>query len=579
MAHLINNPAIDQGDALLVYFAGHGSTIPAPKGWYGGVSPENRDVQVICPYDHDTKQFGKRVAGISDRSMLALLNELARVKGNNITFIADCCFSPPKAKSLDRKFTRSTPTIKCKPDDLYYGLWSGARGVPNVNRDGFYAWNCGTHVFLSACRPDGIACEGKNGGKFTNSFLEAALELSLHRTSYNLLLDHILRDFRSEDEQRPLCVGKHNSHIVFDGVPFSIDPKFILVDFANSSQPCLDVGAVHGIAKGSELSLHFHNHFGSRNPVIGTLIVSKVEATKCFGHVKAPIPYCPKLCWAKIVRWNNRRPFRVHLKKSLTSLCSWWKLRRSLPTVAGGPASIGGLNVIRVKNSKEANITMTIGHDDITVITKEQPANQAQLISRIRDRGPANVIDDAARFNLHLSRQNPEGPLNGLIHMELFRMNHTSWSPIGENLLRNGKAVITFEEGAIFKVVIRNDSPYDLWPYLFFMDPASFSITKVYDPESSPQNFAPLLRGRQLSIGTGRPGSEALSFQLGHDSSHHSGYLKLFLTSNPVPFSIIEQGHPSEYSFFYDREFSRSPCILTGQVWDTLSGFLKFMEG
>jgi len=35
MSHLVNNPAIAEGDALIVYFAGHGSTLRAPPDWCG----------------------------------------------------------------------------------------------------------------------------------------------------------------------------------------------------------------------------------------------------------------------------------------------------------------------------------------------------------------------------------------------------------------------------------------------------------------------------------------------------------------------------------------------------------------
>ena len=50
--HLINNPAIQRGDAILIYFAGHGSQMLAPQGWYDDPSAT---VDIICSYDHDTK--------------------------------------------------------------------------------------------------------------------------------------------------------------------------------------------------------------------------------------------------------------------------------------------------------------------------------------------------------------------------------------------------------------------------------------------------------------------------------------------------------------------------------------------
>ncbi|EGO00098.1 hypothetical protein SERLA73DRAFT_88957, partial [Serpula lacrymans var. lacrymans S7.3] len=87
MAHFVNNPDIQRGDAMIIYFAGHGSSVPRPRDWGEG---KFASVQVLCPYDHDTRGPEGRVAGISDRSLNAMLAELCKVKGDNITLILDC---------------------------------------------------------------------------------------------------------------------------------------------------------------------------------------------------------------------------------------------------------------------------------------------------------------------------------------------------------------------------------------------------------------------------------------------------------------------------------------------------------
>ncbi|KAJ2972905.1 hypothetical protein NUW54_g12171 [Trametes sanguinea] len=89
MTHLVNNPAIEPGDALVVYFAGHGSSIRAPAGWF---DQGRGDVPVLCPYDYDVKSSSRHTnTGISDRSLHAMLQDLAQVKGDNITLILDTC--------------------------------------------------------------------------------------------------------------------------------------------------------------------------------------------------------------------------------------------------------------------------------------------------------------------------------------------------------------------------------------------------------------------------------------------------------------------------------------------------------
>ncbi|KAF5380613.1 hypothetical protein D9615_004635 [Tricholomella constricta] len=579
MTHLVNNAAVDRGDAIVIYFAGHGSVIPAPKDWFQGVAYSvTGNVEVLCPYDHDTKQLRGRIAGISDRSMHALIRELAQAKGDNITFIADCCFSPLETRenALDRSTTRWTPTTKAKPDDLYAGLWPGARGKLHTKGLGFYTAHLDTHVFLAACSPGYKAVEGKTGGRFTHALLEVAAEVSLHRTSYSLLLDRMLQ-ISGLDDQRPLCLGKQKNRVVFDGIPFIIDVRYVPVSIGDNTSPRIEVGTIQGIVEGSEFSLHIHNHRASRNSPIAVVVVSEVHPTWCIGRIKSSTQSNPKTCWARITRWNNRRPFRVHLKATLTSLWRVWKLRHSISTKASGPQSSGGLNIIRVKDARQADISMTVGRRILTLERHDdEGVFNARRVVRVERREPLNVINDAARFHLHLHRRNPEKPLDGWVSMELFRLDPPSWTRIHENLLRDGRATISYEKGAIFTVILRNTSDMDLWPYLFYMDPTSFGITKIYDPELSSQ-VPPLPRHAHLDIGSGQPGSEALSFALSEHADLDFGFLKLFLATKPVPLGMIEQGNASDAT----RAFENEAVSMSGtpdQIWDTLSVCVQFIR-
>ncbi|KAJ7674187.1 hypothetical protein B0H17DRAFT_832989, partial [Mycena rosella] len=102
-SHLTENPSIKRGDAIFVYFAGHGCTI-RHQGVVSGTA------EVLCSYD-----FGQRgVVGISDHSLHSMLLGLSKAKGNNITVILDSCFSPLQSPPniRDRRHTRWTPSEK-----------------------------------------------------------------------------------------------------------------------------------------------------------------------------------------------------------------------------------------------------------------------------------------------------------------------------------------------------------------------------------------------------------------------------------------------------------------------------------
>lgn len=580
MEHLTNNPAIDRGDAIVIYFAGHGSIIPAPSGWFQGSPPISSEVQVLCPYDHDTKQHGERVSGISDRSIHALIRELSQTKGDNITFIADCCFSLPTLppNNRDRSHIRWTPTTKAKPDDLYTGLWPGARGLPHMEGFGFYDKFASTHVFLSACSPGGKAVERKDGGRFTSNFIQATTELAFHRTSYEVLFDHLNQIMTSEG-QRPSCTGQNKTRVIFDALPFVIDARYIPVGSDHSTRVRVEAGAIQGIVAGTELSLHLHNYRGSINPQIATLLISEVHPTWSLGDLLSSNTAAPKVGWAKVTRWNNRRPFRIHLKAAVVSLYQRWKVRRKISAKPGGSPSKSGLNIIRVPNATQADVSLSVGFRSNTAELHNPPSPTiSRRAVRTDQRDALEVIDEAARFYMHFHRRNPEYPLKDLVTMELFRLNPLTWVKVGNNLLEDGKASIPYEKGAIFTIIINNQSDMDLWPYLFYMDPHFFGITILYHPEQH-SIMPPLPRHAHLQIGSGRPGSEAISFAFPDHDCLDSGFLKLFLTPKPVPIGMIEQG-PAPSSLAVPGQFAYLPPVgnAPDRIWDTISAYIQLLR-
>jgi len=80
-SHFINNSAITPGDAIIFYFAGHGSRQRAHIDWHC----ENNTVETICPHDV------AKASGIPDYTLTHLLRQLAFYKGNNIVRVLDMC--------------------------------------------------------------------------------------------------------------------------------------------------------------------------------------------------------------------------------------------------------------------------------------------------------------------------------------------------------------------------------------------------------------------------------------------------------------------------------------------------------
>ncbi|KAF7330491.1 hypothetical protein MVEN_02488500 [Mycena venus] len=309
-SHLLHNPNIQHGDAIIIYFAGHGSTIPAPVDWFhkGSVSGT---AEVLCTYD-----FGHGgVGGISDRSLHGMLVDLSKAKGDNITVILDSCFSP---LTRDRHHTRWTPSEKVLPRDLLAGLWSTASARDYPRDVGFYN-TTEAYTLLAACSPGEKAIEGKEGGKFTTTLLETAREVALHNVSCAGMIKHLRSKIGGG--QRPFAAGPNVKRPIFDAVPFVPDGRYFQTDLAHDPKLLrIGLGAVHGVVEGTEFSVHKHNYCGSWNPPLANVSVTHVYPTWSFAHTKSPIPIPPDGCWAQIRRWNNRGSFSLQSKKSSSAM-------------------------------------------------------------------------------------------------------------------------------------------------------------------------------------------------------------------------------------------------------------------
>jgi hypothetical protein len=76
------NDAIKPGDPMLIYYAGHGTYAPSPEGW----ETWGNQIELLVPHDYESGADSQvsLTHAIPDRTLAALLSELADKKGNNI---------------------------------------------------------------------------------------------------------------------------------------------------------------------------------------------------------------------------------------------------------------------------------------------------------------------------------------------------------------------------------------------------------------------------------------------------------------------------------------------------------------
>jgi hypothetical protein len=257
-----------------------------------------------------------------------------------------------------------------------------------------------------------------------------------------------------------------------------------------------------------------------------------------------------------------------------------WKFKRTFNAESTSIARLG-LNIVRVRKAEQADVSLSLGRNTVTVERHDDviAANHRRIVT-IEKRTGEEVLTDAARFHLHIHRNNPEAPLRNLVSMELYRLHTENWTTMGGNLLHNGKAIIPYEPGAIFSVSLYNKSNIGLWPYLAYMDPNCYGITILYRPDPT-ASTPPLPEHGHLEIGSGKPGSEALSFTLSDHEHFDSGFLKLFLSPKPIVMAMIEQGPSLARTSPVDVENSRTPSVGTGgddRTWDASLASVVFLR-
>lgn len=157
-----DHPNIGRGDPILIYFAGHGTTVAVPPGWESA----NSKVPVLVPYDYGSGVEGATVSGIPDRTIAILLDEIAETKGNNIV-------------SLQYQFEQTH----------IHTLQTLILDCPHSG--GYFQGGTRSHVLLAACGAEEMAMEENDRGIFTTALIQKLEANGANRVSYAELIHQI----------------------------------------------------------------------------------------------------------------------------------------------------------------------------------------------------------------------------------------------------------------------------------------------------------------------------------------------------------------------------------------------------
>lgn len=226
MYSLRNNERIKRGDAMIIYFSGHGSSYtlsntevntadfgPPPvvshPFWGNARAHARSHLQALVPVDRGSPD----VPDISGRELNVCLADIRDAKGNNITVILDCCYSGGATRSfkVDQntqntlptvgpsrtlssnltstqsrtstgvRYMRPLPAIVARPFASNMDARRARFGLPPLLvsiSSPFWVPDLSSHVLVAACREDEVAQDAEEGGWFTLTMLDLLRELA-----------------------------------------------------------------------------------------------------------------------------------------------------------------------------------------------------------------------------------------------------------------------------------------------------------------------------------------------------------------------------------------------------------------
>ncbi|KAJ6455373.1 caspase domain-containing protein [Mycena sanguinolenta] len=535
--HLCDNPDIpaDGKATIFVYFAGHGRRVDAPEGI---LAPEGR-IEMLCPVDDQTTNAaGEEVQAISDYVLRRLLGNIVEKKGSNIIVVLDCCHSGGMDRDVDEtvRGVRSDSRI---PADLDRHIWQG-KGDALPYREKALS-SC---VLLAACGSDETAKEfekldGTHGGRFTSQLIPLLRQAPLECiTPMELISQREIKDLPS---QSPRCAGGR-SNLPFlnsdrrrptTGVLLTPQRRPSATESPNSSQKFrVEIGSLFGVLPGTEFKAYNPNQeylctFVTKHVMDGHSIL--------VGKDTEPVNI-PRWSRAVVSDWKSP-PLRIHAPEDFPYAAGLF----SMPT--GYPQRF-----IQASAVEDADIMVRCEGKEIVIgFAKSERENRIALPEN-RTHLP-EVVDGVARFNYFLDCANQTDRIDG-VGLEMYRLKgeypRCKPDPEKENIIREGKVRIASEKDAKYGFKIRNASSEDLFPYLFYLDPKTYTIEQWYSPE---RTRAPLLSdGGTVPLGMGS--DNAFAFELPPGRLSSSGYLKLLVTNEYIDLNWMRQDlSPSDPQF------------------------------
>jgi hypothetical protein len=228
------------------------------------------------------------------------------------------------------------------------------------------------------------------------------------------------------------------------------------------------MGTAEGVVPGTEFSAYDRN-----NDFLCTFIAESVEGGETIlrpekDQLSIEIPR-----WSRAVvsDWKSP-PLPVHAPADFPHKSVLF------PTTGTGRPP----NFVPAPSLEEAHIVVRSDGDEIVIEPRTSTVLAGQPKPRLALGDPAHLphaIDGVAHFSYFLDCANEADRLEGVeLEMHRLRGEYPCCTPdlqVGD-MIKDGEVVLTSEVGAQYGFTICNTSDKDLFPYLFYFDPETYTI-------------------------------------------------------------------------------------------------------
>ncbi|KZV82915.1 hypothetical protein EXIGLDRAFT_754684 [Exidia glandulosa HHB12029] len=589
------NDDIKRGDPILIFYAGHGAEVPAPRRW-----PQSM-MQMLIPHNFlPSHPSTPEQRGILDVTLGRYLEQLAKAKGNNITVILDSCHSGSGTRDssplgvMSRGFKLpASYAIDPDVDDLklpesYTADADAKEDTDRGNRGshpavGFKASGLASHVLLAACSAEESARECDGRGYFTTALFEVLRASTARQMTYS----EIVTQLPLLPGQRPQCEGKHQDRLIFDGKAPSGQGVFYPVTATAEGAFNLEAGEIHGFTVGAQFDVYTSTDRNARP-------VSRLRATatdaisaKLTWVSGSPAQSIPQPAWAVQAKAGEFATFAVavaaELRDALKSLIEeddmTWDTTRAPPRRA--------IRLVRRSIPHELEVKIKDGHAVFIIKDKVCTAAAAAASTgkkfQLAETVPISdmdtvyaVIQSAAAFFFYLRLSNTDD--NIAVHLTMFQVRQQfdkkarafRYSPCGDGL-DDERGMISLAPGpsnSLYGFNLTSGSSCDLYVWLFMFDMRTLKVDIMYNPTTARGGGALLGPGRDLTPGYGDVGG-AWQFTLPPGVETDVTYCKVFISSEPVKLAHIAQHSPFNRSGVRDSG-PQVALRLSHPAWSTI---------